>query len=73
MDKQSLYFNSNLAALRAQVDALVSVLDENTREKYNRKLVESVATINEKYENMLDPNDFKEFKNLVSEMALSNR
>lgn len=71
-DDLSIRINASLASLRAQVDSLVSVLNESDKNKYDKKLIDSIQNIYDGFENQFDKSSFEKFKILVKEMSLRN-
>ena len=72
MTTTEIYTNANIISLRAQIDALIFTLDEPGKNKYERRLIDSMAKIYETYQGHIDTKDFDKIKTLAEAMVFRN-
>ena len=72
MTTTEIYTNANIISLRAQIDALIFTLDESGKNKYEKRLIDSMTKIYETYEGHIDAEDFNKIKVLAETMVFRN-
>ncbi len=72
MKNYEIITNSNLLALRDQVDSLIFTLDKQDKDKYEKRLVDSLANIYETFQSNVAEKDLKAIKTLTEAMIFRN-
>ncbi|MGB3342979.1 MAG: hypothetical protein WBA61_03625 [Aequorivita sp.] len=63
---------ATMLSFKVQINALIATMDESAKDKFEKQLVNSMSDIYESFEKSLDPQDFKDIKDIAEPMIFRN-